>query len=186
MYIQWSIMAFKSGFGVFIFSIYFSIQMIIFDFNSSSDINKWNVVDDVVMGGVSSGKMRLTDSGTALFYGSVSTENYGGFSSVRHRTSVKDVKKYANLALRVKGDGKRYQIRVKASKFHYHSYIFYFETTSDWQTITIPLKKMYPTFRGRKLNMENFNFDTISEISLLIGNKRNENFALEIDKIYLN
>ena len=35
-------------------------------------------------------------------------------------------------------------------------------------------------------NMDNFDFDTITEIALLIGNKRNENFALEIDKIYLN
>ena len=179
-------MAFKTAFGFLFFSFYFSIQMIIFDFNASSNINKWNIVDDVVMGGVSSGKMRLTDSETALFYGSVSTENYGGFSSVRHRTSVKDVKNYSNIVLRVKGDGKRYQIRVKASKFHYHSYISYFETTSEWQTITIPLKGMYPTFRGRNLNMDNFDFDTITEIALLIGNKRNENFALEIDKIYLN
>ena len=179
-------MAFKTAFGFLFFSFYFSIQMIIFDFNSSSNINQWNIVDDVVMGGVSSGKIRLTASGTALFYGSVSTENYGGFSSVRHRTSVKDVKNYSNIVLRVKGDGKRYQIRVKASKFHYHSYISYFETTSEWQTITIPLKGMYPTFRGRKLNMDNFDFDTITEIALLIGNKRNENFALEIDKIYLN
>ena len=179
-------MAFKTALLFLFLSFYSALQMIIFDFNSTSNMNTWNVVDDVVMGGVSSGEMRLTKSGTALFSGSVSTENYGGFSSVRHRTSVKEVKEYSNLVLRVKGDGKRYQIRVKASRFHYHSYISYFETTSDWQTITIPLKEMYPTFRGRKLTMDNFDFDTITEIALLIGNKRNENFALEIDKIYLN
>ncbi|MDX1769545.1 MAG: CIA30 family protein, partial [Arenibacter troitsensis] len=45
---------------------------------------------------------------------------------------------------------------------------------------------MYPSFRGRKLDMPNFSKNSIEEIVFLIGNKRTENFTLLIDKIALD
>jgi hypothetical protein len=44
---------------------------------------------------------------------------------------------------------------------------------------------MYPSWRGRRLNQPNFSEDFINEITFLIGNKKNENFKLLIDKIEL-
>ena len=44
---------------------------------------------------------------------------------------------------------------------------------------------MYPSFRGRKLNKSNFSESEIQEIAFLIGNKKEENFKLLIDKIEL-
>ena len=44
---------------------------------------------------------------------------------------------------------------------------------------------MYPAFRGRKLSIGNFSSKNIEEIAFLIGNKKEEHFKLEIDKIYL-
>ena len=44
---------------------------------------------------------------------------------------------------------------------------------------------MYPAFRGRKLQMNNFSSESIQELAFLIGNKKAQNFKLEIDKIYL-
>jgi NADH dehydrogenase [ubiquinone] 1 alpha subcomplex assembly factor 1 len=44
---------------------------------------------------------------------------------------------------------------------------------------------MYPSFRGTRLNMENFSQKAIEQISILIGNKKNENFKLIIDSILL-
>jgi hypothetical protein len=44
---------------------------------------------------------------------------------------------------------------------------------------------MYPAFRGRKLNIGNFNADTIEQLAFLIGNKKNEKFQLLIKGIYL-
>ena len=44
---------------------------------------------------------------------------------------------------------------------------------------------MYPSFRGRKLAMNNFNNNFIEQISFLVGNKKNENFKLVIDSIIL-
>ena len=44
---------------------------------------------------------------------------------------------------------------------------------------------MYPSFRGRKLNMKNFSSDYFQQISFLVGNKKNERFKLLIDSIEL-
>jgi hypothetical protein len=42
---------------------------------------------------------------------------------------------------------------------------------------------MYATFRGRKLDLPNFQGGALEQIGFLTGNKRNENFKLEIDFI---
>jgi len=51
----------------------------VFEFNSACPIELWQVVDDVVMGGKSSGNFTLTEEGNGLFNGGVSIENNGGF-----------------------------------------------------------------------------------------------------------
>ena len=60
-----------------------------------------------------------------------------------------------------------------------------FFVKNEWQEISIPLEKMRPQFRGRKLKMSNFKEDSIVEIGILIGNKTEEKFTLFIDKISL-
>ena len=56
---------------------------------------------------------------------------------------------------------------------------------NEWQDIRIPLKSMFPVFRGRKLEKDNFSADEIEQIVFLIGNKIGQKFKLEIDTIYL-
>ena len=55
----------------------------IFDSNKVKDLSDWYVVDDGVMGGLSRGEITINDSGNCLFKGYVTTENNGGFSSIR-------------------------------------------------------------------------------------------------------
>jgi len=74
-------------------------------------------------------------------------------------------------------------VRIKNRAGDYYSYIAYFTTTGEWHDIRIPLKDMYPSFRGRTLDMPNFEGGKIEEFALLIGNKREEAFSIEIDKI---
>lgn len=175
-------------------NIYFSIfilfsmavsQQIIFDFTQQSNISSWRIVDDGVMGGRSQGNFKIDENGNGVFYGNVSLENNGGFSSLRYRFAKIDVSKNSKVILKLKGDGKKYQFRVKDNDNNYYSYINYFETSNNWQLIEINLADMYPTFRGRKLNMNNFSSNEIEEIAILIGNSKKESFRLEIDKIYL-
>lgn len=157
----------------------------IFDFNSDTTISQWRVVDDVVMGGRSQGNIKINKEGNGVFYGTVSLENNGGFSSLRHRFPTIKVTDFKHVVIRVKGDGNTYQFRLKDEVYAPHSFISFFETSGAWQTIRIKLSDMYPSFRGRKLNMNNFSSESIQELAFLIGNKKAQNFTLEIDKIYL-
>ena len=137
------------------------------------------------MGGMSRSTISINENGNAVFKGSISLENNGGFCSVRYNLEETPVTDFEKATFRIKGDGKRYQFRIKANRNDNHSYISYFETTGNWETIEIPLNEMYPVFRGRKLNMPNFSDNSIEEIAFLIGNKKEETFQLEIDKIEL-
>ena len=157
----------------------------IFDFDTNSDVSKWIVVDDVVMGGRSSGSFDIDGNGHGVFKGTVSLENNGGFSSVRYGFKKIRSSPYSKVVLRVKGDGKSYQFRVKAESSDYYSYIKEFKTTGAWETIEIPLGEMYPAFRGRTLDIPNYSNQGIEEIAFLIGNKKAEDFVLMIDHISL-
>ena len=154
----------------------------LYKFNSESK-NDWQIVDDTVMGGRSSGDFKVNTDGHGVFHGTVSTVNNGGFSSLRTTFKSEDISKHKAFILKVKGDGKRYQFRVKTGLSERHSYIKSFETTGKWQEIEIPFNKMIASFRGRTLDMPNYDGAAIEEMRFLIGNKENESFTIEIASI---
>jgi len=158
----------------------------IYDFSKSSNIQDWYIVDDRVMGGRSQGTMDLSIDGHAIFDGSVSLENNGGFSSIRYRSDGIVSESYSRFLIMVKGDGKNYQFRVRSQLREYQSYVYEFSTTGDWQVIVIPFNEMYPSWRGRQLDMPNYPGKQAREFSFMITNKRNENFRLEIDRIWMD
>lgn len=157
----------------------------LFDFSSEVDMRSWRIVNDTVMGGRSDCSFRLNEAGHGVFKGYVSLENNGGFSSVRHRFRPLNVQDKSKLVLRLKGDGKRYQIRIKDNSRRYYSYITYINTSTDWETFELDLGDFYPYYRGYKLNGPNFDHTSIEELSILIGNKKAESFQLLIDHIAL-
>lgn len=159
------------------------ISITFFDFSEQEDWSHWKIQNDTVMGGRSSSQLIRNDVGNAVFQGSVSLENNGGFAMVQYRFDKWNVSKFSKVLLQVKGDGKRYQFRIKNKLSDRHSYIHYFETSGEWETIAIPLGDMIPQFRGRKLDRPDFNADQIEEVAIFIGNKKAQDFDLEIDKI---
>lgn len=160
-------------------------NLLLFDFSATEDWSGWEVENDVVMGGRSSSELERSENGNAIFKGEVSLKNNGGFASVQYRFSPKDIQGYKKVVLYLKGDGKNYQFRLKENLRDQASYVYDFETTGDWQTVEIPLKEMKPVYRGQNLNMPQFSANSIQEIGILIGNKKPQDFRLEIDKIEL-
>lgn len=158
-------------------------SQLIFDFKHNTSISDWKIIDDVVMGGRSNGKFKIDSDGNGVFFGNVSLENNGGFSSVQYQFEKINTTKDSKVILRLKGDGKEYQFRIKNNRNTYYSYITNFKTTGDWENIIINLKDSYPSFRGQTMNIPNFSGNSIEEIVFLIGNKKNESFNLILDKI---
>lgn len=157
----------------------------LFDFEVNKNYEDWMIVDDAVMGGRSAGQFSVDEQGIGVFHGNVSLENNGGFSSLRYNPETVDVSDYSKLQLYIKGDGKRYQFRVKTDSYDRHAYIHYFETDGSWQKVTIDMSEMFPTYRGRKLDMPNYPGEALSELAFLISNKQAEEFRLEIRRISL-
>ena len=161
----------------------FKKNNMIFNFISDNSLKNWSIVDDDVMGGISSSNIVINKNGMGLFSGHVSTKNNGGFSSLRHQFKLVDISNYKSFVIRVKGDGKNYQFRVKSNLNEYHSYKYEFKTNNTWQDIEINFNQLQPTFRGRMLNMPSFSNVTLQEICFLISNKIEEDFSLEIDYV---
>lgn len=173
---------------IFYFHIVFMNKVngtILYDFRNGDNFNGWSIVNDAVMGGVSSSSLKLDQEGNALFSGYVSLKNYGGFSSIRCVGKKIDIGDYKYIVLKIFGDNKYYQLRIRSQYYHNHVYVKKFYAKNEWQEIKISLNSMEPQFRGKKLNMRNFNDDSIIEFGILIGNKVEENFFLLIDSILL-
>lgn len=162
---------------------FYSIMKTIFNFSENSDISKWQIINDGVMGGLSKGDFYLNKDGNGIFQGRISLENNGGFSSVQYAFDQIEVKQYSTFKLHIKGDGKAFQFRAKRTTSDKHSYIATFKTTGEWQLVTIEMKDMIPQYRGEQLPMSNYYGDQLEQVTFLFGNKKEESFMLEIDKI---
>ena len=158
---------------------------IMYDFTKNSDLTKWIIVNDVVMGGLSQSSLTLDEKGNGVFAGNVSLDNNGGFCMVQRPFDRINVGNFEKIAIRVNGDGKKYQFRIKSNRNDYYSFVSYFSTSGEWETVEIGMKDMYPVFRGQRLDMPNFNSQFIGEVGFLIGNKKEERFKLLIDRISL-
>ncbi|MDR9419828.1 CIA30 family protein [Gracilimonas sp.] len=170
--------------GIILITLTMNSQTIV-DLTTSSDLQNWRIVDDVVMGGRSSGNFELTAAGHGRYTGEISLKNNGGFSSLRYTFPRMNVSPDNHIRLRIKGDGKKYQFRVKNNRRIRHSYVYEFASSGKWETVNIPLQEMYPVFRGRNLELPDFDHNSIEELIILIGNKKPESFELLIDKIEL-
>jgi hypothetical protein len=155
---------------------------LLYQFSETSN-NDWQVIDDTVMGGRSSGNFKTNEAGNGVFYGTVSLENNGGFSSVMHNGISEKLTPNKKFVIRLKGDGKEYQFRAKSDKNSRHTHLSSFSTNGKWQEVEISFDEMHASFRGRKLDLPNFKGEKVEEIRFLIANKKNESFELEIDWI---
>jgi NADH dehydrogenase [ubiquinone] 1 alpha subcomplex assembly factor 1 len=145
--------------------------------------NPWTIVNDEVMGGRSTSKMALSDTGTALFEGFVSLENNGGFASTRVLLPPLDLSGYAGVRLRVRGDGRRYQLRFRTdTAFDGVAYRAEFDTAPDtWIELRLPFANFQPSFRGSiPPDAEPLDLSRIRQLGFLIADQREGPFRLEI------
>lgn len=157
---------------------------ILYDFAEQGKGN-WRTEDDVVMGGRSDSQLKMTDENRAHFSGRVSLENNGGFCSIHQvvETDPYTIQKSTSaFQIHLKGDGKAYNFRVRTPNGR-HSYGYTFETSGKWETVSIPFGKMEATYHGRQVNVPNYAGEPIVEMQLLIGNKKEQDFEILIERI---
>ncbi len=156
------------------------------DFTQAGAVDSWRVVNDGVMGGRSQSEIAFTDQGTALFQGTVSLENNGGFASVFTDIPPRPLGDQAGLAVRVRGDGKRYQLRLRTGERRDRvSYSHAFATRAGaWMTVRAEWSEFVPVFRGRIVqDAPRLEPSRIRRVGFLISDKQAGPFQLEIDSI---
>ncbi|MBT6590698.1 MAG: CIA30 family protein [Rhodospirillaceae bacterium] len=157
----------------------------LFSFTTPTDSRQWQPVNDGVMGGRSVGQFEITNDETMKFFGTLSLKNNGGFASVRSRASKLNLTKGDQLVMRVRGDGRNYtfNLYVPTRRIAF-SYREEFETKKDeWVEVVLPLEQFKATSFGRELRNQSLDPATVSGIGILLGDKKEGPFVLEIDWI---
>lgn len=155
----------------------------IFDFSEESDAELWRSIDDGVMGGVSKSEFRLSPEGTAVFQGELSLEHGGGFASVRSAAARVDLSEYHGLEIRVRGDGKRYRLRLYTDPgLERVAYQASFDTQAGvWQSVRLPFEQFGATFRGRGVpGAPPLDVGHITSFGLMVADGQAGQFRLEV------
>ncbi len=158
----------------------------VFDFSRPDAAQEWRSINDVVMGGVSRGRMEIQEQDHAFFSGILSLENNGGFASVRCLPRRFELAGYGGLRLRVRGDGKIYRLRLRMDEgFDGVAYDAGFSTEKDtWTTVDLPFSSFRATFRGRAVpGAAALDPGAVRQIGFMIADKQEGAFRLEIASV---
>ncbi|MBM3421936.1 MAG: CIA30 family protein [Chlorobi bacterium] len=167
-----------------------STEKLICDFTTPHCLD-WYSVDDVVMGGASGSRFYRNADSTATFEGFLTTENSGGFASVRTFLPDRDYSGFTGIELSVRGDGKRYSFRIRNDdRFDGIVYKHDFDTVrGEWIQVLLPFSQFKAAFRGRTVEGTHpLDASNIVQIGILVSKKQIGGFSLDIDwiKAYRN
>jgi monofunctional biosynthetic peptidoglycan transglycosylase len=138
------------------------------------------------MGGVSEGKLKITDKKTMEFFGTLSLENNGGFASVRTRAKKLGLEKGGVLVAKLKGDGREYSLNLYLNKpliaFSYRATL---KTKKDeWIEVKFPLDKFEATSFGRVVKDAGaVKADEVNALGFMLSDKKAGPFKLEVESI---
>jgi hypothetical protein len=143
----------------------------------------WQIVNDDVMGGVSTSRFQILTNGGAVYSGVVSLENNGGFASVRSSPARHDLTGCRCFVIRLRGDGRRYKFTARTETgFNTPLYQCAFVTKrGEWEEHRLAFKDFVPTFLGRILtDVPRLNPGKVTSVGLLISEKQDGPFQLEV------
>ena len=141
--------------------------VVLLDGNDVASTQQFGCLDDGVMGGVSVSELVAetipvatpatpsAPAAVALFRGTVSAANSGGFASVRNRNfePPKDCSGATGIAVRCFGDGQRYKLFLRTDAgWDAIAYGVSFDTVAgQWATVKLPFASFRAIFRARTI-----------------------------------
>jgi hypothetical protein len=154
------------------------------DFKDETDKVKWRAVNDGVMGGRSQGSSYLSEAGNRIFTGEISLKNNGGFSSVRTEGGKYDLSAYEGVEVKVRGDGRTYYFTARTNNRSMVAFWSPIQTQAgEWMTFKIPFTSLYATSFGRKIDGVKLNPKNITSFGLMLYDKQEGDFTLEIESV---
>jgi len=155
-------------------------QGVIMDFTLPATMRDCWIVNDGVMGGVSQSGLRHDPQGM-IFEGQVSLENNGGFASMR--SPARFERETQVLDLTTRGDGKRYKLMLRTEAAVRVTYESDFVSEATWHTHRFTTSQFIASFRGRSVQAPPLSFSDVIELGILIADKQEGSFRLQLKTI---
>ncbi len=151
------------------------------NFTEKQSINSWRITNDGVMGGRSAGRFVFKQD-KGIFFGDISLDNNGGFSSVFKEVEplVENIK---TVTIDVEGDGLTYQLRMVVNLNGYRlAYKHNVETVAGQRDkLTFTLADFQASFRGRSIdNAPILKSEDIREVGFLVSRITAGAFSLSV------
>jgi len=171
-----------------------SANPLVIDDRSSGDLTsnlgeKWRLVTDNVMGGISNGQLSLHQykgKNCLRMQGDVSTDNNGGFVQISLNLQGDDsfdASAYKGVELEIAGNNESYNLHFRTAGlwFPWQAYRSTFDVTEDWQTIRIPFAEVEAYKTG-----QSFNLNELTRIGLVaIGRDFQADVCLASVRFYI-
>ncbi|RUR29777.1 CIA30 family protein [Vreelandella andesensis] len=153
-------------------------------FNQHHEKQRWFAVNDGVMGGVSHSTFQI-EAGAGCFIGEVSLDNGGGFASVRREPDhfEQSLTNGEGITLRVRGDGRTYQLRLKSTALDDASAyrVTFTPAKGQWETLEFTWKMFQAVRRGTVLdNAPPLAPKSIHQFGFLIADRTAGPFRLDV------
>lgn len=147
-------------------------------------IKNWNIVNDDVMGGISTSTMSLNKEKNLLFKGNLSLENNGGFASSTLSLEKNILNEVKFFKIKFKGDGNTYKLRFRQNNRR-ASYSHDFKSSKDeWIEVDLRVEDFKATWRGYSYSdYPALEPKEVISMGLQISDKQEGEFILEIEYI---
>ncbi|MBV2262405.1 MAG: CIA30 family protein [Thauera sp.] len=168
----------------------------LFLFDRLGSVATWSAIDDRVMGGVSRSTLRFDPAGYAVFAGTVSADNNGGFASVRSvvaqpaagefETEGGEAGAFDAIELDVCGDDHRYKLNLRTDRgvdgVNYQA--AFTPPAGEWGRVRLPTNSFLPSYRGRAVpDAPALHGARIEQLGLMIADRQFGGFELAIRAI---
>ncbi len=129
---------------------------VVMPFQSASDLEGWQKLDDVIMGGNSDSALSLSDSGNGFTWSGKLVLEGGGFCGARsYVRGVMDLGAYDGISLRVRGSGETLKLNLKTDDLNEpedtYQATFDVPESGDWADVFIPWHEFVPVKRARSV-----------------------------------
>ena len=152
------------------------------DFSNPKEVQRWRVVNDGVMGGLSSGGMQV-DNGAMTYTGLINT-NGGGFSSIRRTISPGTLTNAVALKFNHNNDGRVYKVSIRSSAAYRRRPIsFQAPIPPGDQGAMVALDDLQGSFRGYETPGASFDRDQAFEIGIILADGIDGPFEMSMRSI---
>lgn len=156
------------------------------DFDSATESNYWQAVNDGVMGGQSSGGPDF-ENGTMVFNGVLNT-NGGGFSSIRRPIVEGSLDGASGLKMHIKSDGRTYKLSLRTNTAHQDRQVSFQAPISStapgkWEEVFVTFDSISASLFGRPVEGAEFDVAAVNSLGIIIADNRDGPFRFETNLI---